>query len=269
MSQDTTTWEATLVRGLRMAVAESLGTHAPFGLDDSVLEYVEAESQGVEMETLPRDIAEWFGLDPRDPEWKRLWGHDAARVEWPVEAIAALTFRMIVDYLALHVTRLEERSGIVLGRQCRQARTFREIEAIATLVDARVRRISPSDDISKTMGRRLRPFWAQVRWRTEGEIPELPTGRFLELTVFSVLVLFLSLIGLAFSARLGRFVTDMQMTDANARTATMMITLVTISLVVVTAVLTAVVRIIYGSGSTMPRGIRTFGDLARIIATND
>lgn len=180
MHQNSNTWEATTVRGLRLAVAESLGTHARFSIDDKVLEFVEGVADLEDVETLPWNIADCFGTDRNDPEWKRLWGYDAARIDYIIPILEALTFRAVVDHLALRVTRLEERSDSILGKRCRQAGAFRSIESIARMVMPGTRRFGPSSDVAETMGARLPEFWRQVRWRMGGDVPSLPNSDWLQ-----------------------------------------------------------------------------------------
>lgn len=193
-----------------------------------------------------------FGFTCAWEDWQTFlgWcGHDPD--VWERDVAPRLTFAALADFIRERLEPISLEPITLLGKPCRSAGIFRALERLAGQVHPRVCRFGPSTPIrARLRGIRLRRFWSRLRWILEDQIPAPPR---ITLTCGGLLFILL------FNSSIGLLVSlwSRDLVGLAAGFVGTFVLLFPLSWAVV---------FINSRLNPLPKGIETFGDLARYLA---
>jgi hypothetical protein len=246
-----------ILSGLRIFWRERLGCKAPSDPDRSFIEHLKAHHVFICEFDLIDHVAlgleclfgfqctanEWetfFGLPIRDPK------------EWDSKTAPRLTFRALADFIRERLDPISFEPVILMSKPCLTAGVFRGLEQLAEKIHPKVTRFGPSTPIrTRLRGFRLQYFWSELRWIMEDQLPpqpqiSLPSWKFLNHLLVKLGIG--SLIALCRRDLAG-------LLEGLA---------VTLLLFLPVGMIAAWIN---AQLDPLPKGIETFGDLARVLAS--
>ncbi|MCO6043700.1 hypothetical protein NG895_07255 [Aeoliella sp. ICT_H6.2] len=259
-----------VLRGIQAYVDKQFGHEFPLDPDASVSVYYETvqKEMGCSLEFLT-EIGHYFGLRwdhrrwqvwlrlPREKRGEKISSAQGRQLwqEWLTETSQPLTIRKLAEFIARHAHGAPMNPTTVFGVPCAPAGAFR---GLCQLPEVRGRRIAPSTKLRDVLrGGRLRAFWSRSTWASGIELPLLsPTkaetwlGRSYGAALFA---------GLALATMTGGMILGDWNLSALCPAFIAAIALPSVLFCFTAAALDCV-------RDPLPDGVRTFGDLARLIA---
>ncbi len=260
---------ARVLFGLRQLLQKSIGTNKPFTSETRLFTYLRECLILDELDFMEvlRDIEHYFGVPAKHPDWDTLLQLNIAdATKWRAEVEDRLTFLDLASFIAARMEAPSFSSQVIFGRPCAAATAFKMIEEIALCIDPNMERFAPSTPIvHRLTGARLRSFWLKVRWRSESRIPPL---RVPILTALARLMVGAIVLTGAYAvwgvARIGPNLENVEF-FTEALLAFTYATTIGLSVI---AIAIAMQVFLKRTDAGIPHGIRTFGDLARLIASD-
>lgn len=256
------------------------GTEEPFGADTRIDTYFEASGSFELIDVLDLEfrINAHFGEILGRGDWDFLSGWDRCQTaeEWEARFAPLFTFGRLAELICvrLRLDRVEPLN--VLGASSLAAGAFRRIQAVVHKIDPRGRDFAPSTPIlDRLRGARLRRVWASLRALSSNRVPPLPESRgerwgtrlrgtfgvcLVVIAAGLVTSYLLNRIGGAASTSLGAWLIAMIVFGNTI-----------VGVLAVGALILSVLMRWFGSrlegpDSMLPPGVRTFRDLAELVA---
>lgn len=243
-----------ILSGIRMVWREELGFMHPFTPDTRIDDQLKEEGvwNAIDLDEVIGDLECLFDFSAPAKDWENLFGcHVQDGQEWESTGGARCTFRGLADFIGERLTPISFEPVMLLGRSCLTAGVFRGLQQLAVQVHPRVGRFAPSTPIRRCLrGVQLRRFWNRLRWMIEDQLPPPRTLHFR--SKWFVKSLFLKILIPVLIALWRR--------DWNG---IMVALLFTFALV---APVGLILDFINNRLNPLPKGIETFGDLARVLA---
>jgi hypothetical protein len=235
--------------GIRTIWREALGYEEPLDLDTRFFD----DFRGGVLEDLDFGdvifrMEREFGFSCAVDEWNSFLGTPIQDVDvWERDIAPQLTFRALVDFIRERLEPISLEPITLLGRPCRTAGIFRDLERLVGQIHPAAIRFGPSTPIrARLRGLRLHQLWDRLRWITEDRIP-LPRRIKLGCGGFYVKI------------GIGLFIA-LWNRDLEGLWLSLMVT----ALLFLPAA--CVVEILNSQLNPLPKEIKTFGDLARYLA---
>ena len=238
--------------GLRIFFEEGIGINDSFDADMRIDEHLMADGVWDELDTadLALGLNDFFGFSCSLEEWELFFGWSTSSrdaEEWERIFAPRFTFRGLAEFIRERVEPIFLEPQMLLGKPCLTAGIFRGLELLTAQINPEVRRFAPSTPIhSRLRGFRLRRLWYRLRWITEERIPAPRRIR-------------LGCGGFYFKIGIGLFIA-LWKRDLEGLWLSLKVTAL---LFLPTAFL---VEFINSRINPLPKGIETFGDLARYLA---
>ncbi|MGH7169017.1 MAG: hypothetical protein ACRELF_08210 [Gemmataceae bacterium] len=265
MSAETYTQEQ-ILSGIELVCSEVPEFDLPFDLDTRLDEYF-APSFGSEslgdrigrlmgeedaFTQLAQALAWFFGFTCSLEEWNNYFGLNAtSRDEWERDFAPHFTFRRLVEFIRERAKPISLEPITMLGKPCLTAGIFRGLEQLVRQISPKATKIAPSTPIRKCLrGVLVHGLWYRLRWMFDGQLPPPPritlsSRGFLHSLIFKV----------AIGVLIAIWRRDLSGVLAGIGT--------TFALLIPLGVIVAFINArLY----PLPKGIETFGDLARYLA---
>jgi len=193
-----------------------------------------------------------FGFKCPKKEWDTFLGlHIKDPSEWEKTIAPRLTFRALAEFIREKLEPISFEPITMLGKPCLTAGVFRGLERLTKQIDPKVRQFAPSTPIrARLRGFRLRSFWSKLQWIMEDQLPDPPQITFRSRGCLHSLI---------FKLGTGLLIALWQRDLAGLLEGLG----VTVALFIPVGV---VVAFINAQLNPLPKGIETFGDLARVLA---
>jgi len=260
---------ARVVFGLRQLLQNSIGTNKPFAPDASFFGYLRDNLilDELDLMDIKRGIEQYFGVPANHAAWDALLRTDIADpTQWKSEVEDRLTFLDLATFIAKHMEAPDFSTRMFFGRPCAAASAFRMIEEIAKGIEPAMPGLAPSTPIVKCFtGSRLRSFWLKVRWRSESRFPPLRVP--ILTTLARLMVGAIVLTGGYAVWGVTRIGPNMENVEFYTESLRVFTYATTIGLSVI-AIVIALQVFLKRTDAGIPHGIRTFGDLARLISSD-
>lgn len=259
-----------VLRGIQAYVFEHVDEKLLLDPDASVNDYREEIEESHECPLwFLSELASYFGFSYGDSRWiawlqlPRAVGLSKTEAErdwqrWQTETSKPITIRKLAGHIAKHAPGTSLEPVTVFGVPCAPAGAFRGLCELPEVCSARVAPSTPLRNVVR--GGRLREFWERLEWVTGAKLPKLrpaiPQPWFGSLPMFAVIFSLLAIpsgLGIMhfFDGQLGAL--PFALFGALA-----------VPFVILCLLETAV----DWARNPLPDGITTFGDLARLIASN-
>jgi hypothetical protein len=194
------------------------------------------------------ELEQHFGFHCSIDDWKGFFRFDVEPVTFETEIGPRLTFGALAQFIADRAPAVSIGAVTVLGNPCRPAGAFLGIQKIASQVKPRIEPFAPSTQIrDRLRGGALKSFWERLRWIAENRIPALSPSWSRTRERVAVIGVMVFIAGLFATWALSS------------------------SFYVVAGLLIALV--LWAAGviymhvvNPLPKGVETFGDIARLVA---
>ncbi|MCG8405043.1 MAG: hypothetical protein MI923_07600 [Phycisphaerales bacterium] len=267
--------------GLRNMMSERIGIPGWFSYETRVVKFLKDNENILEHYwVFDEDNPEWlrcvvqvymfevakeaFSIRIDEDAWRRFWGLETEDLEEWMSA-SQQTFGDLAHFILERLGPVDFRPLQMMGRTCEAAGAFRGIEAVANQVDPFVKPFAPSTSVTQRfVGEDLRDLWRRLRWRSENRIPCLRK------TVRSrILAFFGTLFGLSVAVMIGASLLFHNSDEYLDVFISCILASIGLFMILIGAVILAriVSPLVARFDSGIPHGIRTFGDLARIIGS--
>lgn len=213
-------------------------------------------------------IEEEFGFKATPDEWASLWGAGFKKYrEWDKQFGERLTFGDVVNFILPRVDSPEIPVEHWFGIACPRAGAFLFIQNRVRKIDPNAQEFGPSTHIETVLDRKaIERLWSELSWRTENYLPRLDEGRLRLSYLWTIDKFVIALVVMMTSnclfwmneERYLRFMIDSMV--------------IGLGVIVAMALLLVLLKVLSKrrnpSRKILPEGIRTFRDLATIIARN-
>jgi acyl carrier protein len=253
MSGETYTQEQ-ILSGIRILWREMLNCDSPINPDMSLIAQLKDEGifDDIDFADMLFRLEILFGFKCRMKEWEHFLGFDIRDInEWERTLAPRLTFRALADFVRERLEPIALEPVSLLGKPCLTAGIFRGLQQLAEQIDPKVRQFAPSTPIrSRLRGFRLQLFWSRLRWMIEDQLPPPRQFTFRSRGFFHSL-----LFKLGAGLLIALWKRDLTgLLEGIGVTFTLFIPL------------GVIVAFINTHLNPLPKGIETFGDLARVLA---
>jgi len=221
----------------------------PDNIDERIDKRMEAKKyDDIDLADIIRRLEAFFGFTRPLDEWTQsftgYFSKCANHEEWERTVGPNFTFRTLARFIARHVQKIPLKPQNILGIPCNEAGAFLWLENILRETNTPVKAFGPSTRIwNRLRGYKLENFYNRVRWMTGSKLPPL------RYTILSF-------------ARTAVFVAGLlswfPLSILFKHGAIWGILFCPISFLLAS--------IIHNLNNPLPKGIRTFGDLAKCIA---
>ncbi len=253
MPANTFTQEQVL-SGIRIVWKEALNYDSPISPEMNFAEPFKADGpyEDIDLADVFYRLERTFGFKCPKKEWHAFMGTDLTDLdEWEKTIAPRLTFRALAEFIREKLKPISFEPLTILGKPCLTAGVFRGLERLTEQIDPKVRPFAPSTPIrARLRGFRLRCCWSKLQWIMEDQLPDPPR---ITLTSGNCLHSLLVKLGAGLLIYLWR--RDWEGALAGIVT--------TISLFIPMGILVAFIN---DRLNPLPKGIETFGDLARVLA---
>lgn len=250
--------EKQILCGLQECWKSVMGNCESFDSDTKIDLYLKENGNGIwdmfYLRDLVYEMERFFHFTCSIREWDHLFGFDrsiSSHEEWENLVGQHLTFGVLAQFIAERAPAVSFQPVTVMGSECRPAGVFFGLQSLTKKYNKRAFRFAPSTKIINVLrGLSLEQFWDELQWMTEHGVPVLPGSwrnierwgyLFSSLIVFSMIPLALwglhpvALVAMSVCALMGWLASSLYKNWVNP----------------------------------LPSGIRTFRDLAVLIANHD
>ena len=240
--------------GLRMIWRDALDFRTPLHLDMNFMAEFKAGGAIDEIDIFDvfYRIQREFGFTCAWEEWKAFLSLPTVDEDkWNREVAPRLTFRALAVFIRERLEPISLEPITLLGKPCRTAGIFRALERLAGQVHPAVKPFGPSTPIrARLKGFRLCRYWSRLRWIVEDQLPPPPQITF---PIWRFLNHLFVKLGIGSLIALCR-------RDLGGLLEALAVTLLLFLPVGMVAAW------INAQLNPLPKGIETFGDLARVLA---
>ncbi|HWG44933.1 MAG TPA: hypothetical protein VN688_19345 [Gemmataceae bacterium] len=246
--------QAQILCGLRIFWREETGGNDSFDAGTRIDHHLESEgiSEEIDITEILHDIEQFFRFSCRLEEWQSYFGWDTKDPEeWERKYAPQFTFGRLADFIRERVEAISLEPLTLLGKPCLTAGIFRGLERLAEQINPKTPRFAPHTPIRECLcGTRLHQFWNRLRWIVEEQIPPAPR---LPLSMRGFMH------SLAFKFGIGLLIA---LWRRNLQGLLIGVLLTFLLLIPVGWL----ISFINSRINPLPKGIETFGDLARFLA---
>lgn len=241
----------------------------------NIAPYVDVFDAVSPVEDIPFSIEFWgerieeeFDFKASPDEWASLWGAGFKKFsEWDKQFGERLTFGDVVDFVLPRVESPEIPVEHWFGIACPRAGAFLFIQDRVRKIDPNAQEFGPSTDIEAVLDRKaIGRLWSDLSWRTENYLPRLDEGRWRLSYLWTFDKIVIALVVMMTSNCLFRMNEDRYLRFMNDSM------VIGLGVIMAMALLLVLLKVLSKrrnpSRRVLPEGIRTFRDLATIIARN-
>jgi acyl carrier protein len=168
--------------GLRQVWRDELGLSERFDSDTRIDHHLEADGflDHVDFGDVIHDIEELFDFHCPEEEWRRFLGSDVHDPdEWQETVGPHFTFGGLAELIIENTDAISLGPTLVLGQSCKTAGVFSGIEQLAQRIMPKVALFTPNTLIrSRFRGRRLDELWCKLRWMSLDRLPPLSRPKY-------------------------------------------------------------------------------------------